>query len=384
MGPVELYPFQVRGVQALRDNIAKGIRAQILSSPTGSGKTEMGMEIMRGAMLKGSRAEFICDRQNLIRQTSGRFNNAGIRHGILMGGESVAVRENIRVSSAQTIKSRGLRVGELFVVDEVHEIRGSLLDAIIASGAVLIGLTATPFPKKLANYFKGIVNVATTNDLLADGYLCPFDVVAPLHEVDTSSLRAGSKGEWDKEEVSGQALKIVGEAVSEWERQVRERFDGVPQPTVAFACTIDDAEALAIRFQKGGHDFRVVSSRESSEANNETLKAYARGEFVGIVNCAVLSRGWDAPQTKILIDCYPLRKSLQTLIQRYGRVIRTAPGKDRALIIDHAKNWLGFRDDILAFYYSGPPALGDPSLEKATRKDKPTGVQRLWQVPTGV
>ena len=69
-------------------------------------------------MEKGRRAEFICDRQNLIRQTSGRFDNAGIRHGVLMGDESVAVREPIRVSSAQTIKSRGLRAGELFVVDE--------------------------------------------------------------------------------------------------------------------------------------------------------------------------------------------------------------------------------------------------------------------------
>ena len=213
--------------------------------------------------------------------------------------------------------------------------------------------------------------MATTNDLLADGYLCPFDVVAPLAEVDTSSLRAGSGGEWDKEEVSEQALKLVGDAVIEWERQIRERYDGVPQPTVAFAASIDDAEALAIRFLKAGHDFRVVSSRESSDTNAETLAAYARGEFTGVVNCAILSRGWDAPQTRILIDNYPLRKSLQTLIQRYGRVIRTAPGKDRALIIDHAKNWLGFRDDILAFYYSGPRRLATRLLRRRREKTSP-------------
>ena len=228
MGPVELYPFQVRGVQALRANIAKGIRAQILSSPTGSGKTECAMAIMGGAADKGKRAEFICDRQHLVRQTSERFANAGIRHGILMGGESVAVREPIRVSSAQTIKSRGLRAGELFVVDEAHEVRESLLEAIIASGAVLVGLTATPFPIKLGKFYKAIVNVATTNDLLADGYLCPFDVVAPLAEVDTSSLRAGSGGEWDKEEVSEQALKLVGDAVIEWSGRYVNATTGCP------------------------------------------------------------------------------------------------------------------------------------------------------------
>ena len=184
--------------------------------------------------------------------------------------------------------------------------------------------------------------------------------------------------------MSERALKIVGDAVEEWERQIRERFDGVPQPTVAFACTINDAEELAARFQKAGHDFRVVSSRESSEANAETLKAYDRGEFVGVVNCAVLSRGWDSPRTVILVDNYPLRKSLETLIQRYGRVIRVFLGKDRALIIDPAGNWLGFRDDIMAFYYSGPPALGDPSLEKATRNDKPREYNVCGKLPAGI
>ena len=55
MGPVELYPFQKRGVQALRANIAKGIRAQILSSlPPGPAKPRWAWRLCAGQWKRGA------------------------------------------------------------------------------------------------------------------------------------------------------------------------------------------------------------------------------------------------------------------------------------------------------------------------------------------
>ena len=368
---IELRPHQVDALDMLRANMRAKIRRQILSAPTGCGKTEVGIEIIKGVLAKGTTCDFVCDRRPLVRQTSERFWDAGIEHGILMGEDSWHVHKNVRVSSAQTIQSRGLLHRDLFVVDECHEIRPSLLEAIRDSGAWLIGMTATPFPPELADFYQAVVTPISTRKLIQQGWLCPFEVVAPVATIDTDGLPLGSGGEWQKEAVSKRVLRIVGEVVPEWERRIAERYEGIPQPTVVFAASIDDAEALAREFRSAGYDFRVVSSRESDDDNKDTLERFNKGEFIGIVNCAILSRGWDAPATVILVDAYPLRRSLLTLIQRYGRVMRIFEGKTRATVIDHAENWIYFRDDILEFYQYGVEQLGGDRYAKSKRAKAP-------------
>ena len=369
---MKLRPRQLDVIEALRANMRAGIRRQVLSAPTGFGKTEIGIAMIQAALAKGSTCDFVCDRRPLVEQTSERFFKAGIDHGILMGGDSRYLHSLCRVSSAQTIQSRGLLHRDLYIVDECHEIRPSLLEAIKESGAHLIGMTATPFPPALAQHYETVVNVVSTRQLISEGWLCPFEVVAPVAQIDTDGLPVGAKGEWKTAEVSKRVLAIVGDVVPEWERRIQERFNGVMQPTVVFAASIDDAEALAAEFRAAGHDFRVVSSRESDDDNRETLERYNAGEFDGIVNCAILSRGWDAPRTVILVDAYPLRRSLLTLIQRYGRIMRNAPGKTGGLVIDHTNgNWLGFRNDILEFYQYGVNELGGERYAKSKRKKVP-------------
>ena len=364
---IEVREYQEKAKAQLRANLVRGVKRQILTAPTGSGKTEMAMGIIQSAIEKGSKVEFIVDRQALVQQTSKRFQDAGIEHGILMGEETVATFCNIRVCSAQTIESRGLRGADLYIVDECHEIRKKLLAMIKESGGAVIGMTASPFPGKLPEHYDEMVVVATTNQLIHDTHLCPFKVIAPVAEVDVSGLKVKTAGEWGPTEVGERILRIVGDVVPEWERVLRSHFNGDPQSTIVFAASIDDAEALALKFQNAGHDFRVVSSRTPDE-NHGIIKQYQERKCMGLVNCAVLSRGFDAPHTRILVDAYPIRKSFVTIIQRLGRIMRNADFKEYGVVIDHAGNWLGWREDILAFYEQGPPPLGDPSTAKKVRK----------------
>jgi len=380
---IELRDYQAKAVDDLIELINDGDRKRgvILSSPTGSGKTEMAIETIRRLSESGLTCEFIADRQNLVRQTSGRFSNAGVKHGVLMGSESVNLSEPIRICSAQTIASRGLQrkmfnglfesvdvYSDVYMIDECHVLHRKVLDMIADSGSVLVGLTATPFPEDLPRYYSDMVNVTTTRKLIGEEHLCPFKVVLPVSEVDVEGLKVKSGGEWGKEDVGDRVMNVVGDIVPEWEKQVELQFGGVPQSTIAFGASVNDCEMLSKRFNEAGYKFEVVSYRNTNEDNQKVINRFRDGEILGVVNCATLSRGSDFPRASILVDAYPLRKSFTELIQRYGRVLRTFEGKEFALIIDHAGNWMGFYDQIHMFYAFGPAELGDAEMAKATRK----------------
>ena len=377
--------YQNKAVGMLRENFMNGVKWQVLSAPTGSGKTEIAMQIINLLKEQGKYCEFICDRRNLINQTSDRFEKAGIDHGILMGDDTRDVQKRIRISSAQTIESRGLErqkwlglfeapeqfYSDLYIVDEAHTIRLKLLEMLKQSNAFVIGMTATPFPDKLGEYYDDMVNVRTTRELIGDGYLSGIQVqtVEPSREINIDGLKSSSGGEWAPTEVGKRVMQIVGEVVPEWEKRCAERF-GKKEQTIVFAASINDAEAIRDKFVDAGYDFRVVSSRETDDHNAEIIEGFRNNEFIGIVNCAMLSRGSDFPSAVVLIDCYPLRSSFTELIQRYGRIMRTAYGKLYGLIIDHSGNWMAFYDQIHMFYAFGPPDLKDPIFSKVVRKKK--------------
>ena len=369
-GAFTLYPHQESGVEALRENFRRGVRQQMLCSPTGSGKTVMAMAMIDGAFRKGKRVAFVCDRQTLVTQTSERLHEAKIPHGILMGDNTMGVSQPVRVCSAQTLESRGFHAVDLLIIDEAHEQRKKVLEHVRALDVRTIGLSATPMSKGLGKTYKAVVNVATTSDLIRDGFLAPLKVIGPESTVDVEGLQAGSNGEWARDDVSARTLRIVGDVVPEWERVRTELFGGELVPTIAFAATVADSEALAEEFGRHGYDFRVVSYRQSSEEKDAIIAGYRAGHCVGLVSCAALSRGFDAPETAIMIDAYPLRSSLITELQRLGRVMRTAEGKQYGVVIDHAENWLAFGPQIHAFYDRGVDSLDDAEEKKKAVRDE--------------
>ena len=300
-----LWPFQGLSVAALRANIRKGIRRQVLCSPTGSGKTEIAMHIVAEAARKGKRAYFICDRQTLVNQTSERFHEEDIDHGILMGSNSIGLWKDIIVASAQTLESRGFDFDlppedafsqpqaapdpDLVILDEIHEIRKKIVEYVMEKDICTIGLSATPFTKGLAKYYQDVVNVTTTQNLVRDGYLAPLKIIAAQSEVDVSGLTVSSTGEWVTKEISDRVLQITGDMVPEWEKQTKAHFGG-PVPTIAFTPTVADAEEAAEKFQAAGHDFRVVHYRQSADQKQEIIDRFKRGEHVGLISCVALLR----------------------------------------------------------------------------------------------
>src|SRR5690606_11911534 len=98
--------------------------------------------------------------------------------------------------------------------DEAHTVTETVKKRIERRDVVTIGLTATPFTRRLGKLYDGLVNVTTTNALIEQGSLAPYRIFAA-----SSPNMEGVKvvaGEWDEKQASDRAMEVVGDCVVEY------------------------------------------------------------------------------------------------------------------------------------------------------------------------
>lgn len=372
-----LRDYQLGALASARENIRRGNRRQILCAPTGAGKTIIALGLMERAEQVGSRSAFITDRSALIDQTSQAMDRYGIDHGV-MQADHWRCRPGalVQLVSAQTLGRRlgkggyvenTLRDLKFVLIDEAHTLYRSTLDWLetLPDNVAIIGLTATPFTRGLGRHFQACVNVATTNELIATGMLVRPIIYAAV-EADVSGVKVRSTGEWDEHGLEAEGIKIVGDVVTEYTKRTTDHFGG-PAKTIAFSSTVAHGEEICRAFAGIGLNFQNISYRDDEDERRAKIEEFRKPDsaITGLVSCDALAKGFDVPDVRACLLCRPLRKSLTTHIQQIGRVMRTAPGKDQALVIDHTGNSLRFLNDTVDFW-----ANGVDELNEAAEKDK--------------
>jgi superfamily II DNA or RNA helicase len=348
-------PYQLLAIQNLRSSLAEEYIRVLLYSPTGSGKTEIAMSIIKSARAKGKRVAFLCNRITLVKQTSRRFTKSGITHGVIQGSNTFGVHAEVIVASIQTVSRRGLPTVDLLIIDEAHGVAGSkdYRAVIAAAKCPVIGLTATPFARGLGKHyheiggalFEQLVVAATIPELIADNYLVDCDVYAPS-EPDMTGIKQSRNafGEMDYSDADvGRATdkpELIGDIVKHWLRLANGT------PTVSFASNITHSQHIVAQFNAAGVPAEHIDCYTDEAERQAILKRIETGETLVISNVAILAEGWDFPACKTLILARPTR-SLIRYIQMAGRVLRPHESKTRALILDHSGTVarLGFPTD---------------------------------------
>lgn len=380
---IVLRPYQTDAIEALRAQIRDGKRRLILCAGTGAGKTLTSGKLLQEADRKGSYSLFVVDRVSLVDQTSDVFSQYGITHGVVQGNHPRwAPRENVQVCSAQTLARRILpRSPSLIVVDEAHcRHKGTIALMDQHPQAICIGLTATPFTKGMGQDWEGIVNVRSTRLLIEDGHLIePTIYVAKSPE--DAELGLNSYGEFSDESATTAGIRIIGDVVAEWERKVREHFGG-PVKTIVFSPTVEHGRELCAAFAAAGYNFQQVSYMDRSDAERaEKISEFRRADSVitGLVSCGALTKGFDVPDCLVGISCKPYRKSLSSHMQEIGRVMRSAPGKGKALWLCHSGNVERFAGDMFDVWANGAGELdaAEKRDSKPRERNQQTGQQAV-------
>lgn len=368
---LNLRSYQEQTLNALREGFAKGKRAQILYAPTGAGKTEMAIELMRATKAKGNKAAMLLDRIVLCDQTSKRLEKYKIDHGVMQAGHwRYRPYEPLQVCSAQTLEKRGSFPGlNLLIVDEAHQTREQTIEFIKNNPEIrVIGLTATPFTKGLGKVYDNVVSTVTTKELVEQNILVPLRVFI-AKEIDMAGAKKVA-GEWSQQEASTRGMKITGDVVAEWVKKTHEIF-GRPRKTIVFASGVDHGAHLANKFQEQGFNFICISYKDDDEWKKQVIEDFSKPDtkIVGLIATDILTKGFDVPDVMIGVSARPFSKSLSSHIQQMGRVMRGCEGKEFAIWLDHSGNYLRFREDWDEVFEEGVDKL-DEGKEKP--KKEPT------------
>ena len=361
-------PFQVTAHEKLREGRKAGHKNQMLMSPTGSGKTYLGLRVIHEALLRGKRAVFVCDRTTLINQTSAVADRYGLSaHGILQASHWRVNREApFQIASAQTLARRDWPQADVIVIDEAHTQMAVWANYINDCQASVVGLSATPFSTGLGKLFTNLVNATTMHDLTQSGVLVPMRVFSCTTANMEGAETAG--GEWTDRAAAERGTGIIGDVVSEW-----LKF-GEGRKTIVFGATIAHCEELCNAFNQAGVMASIFTADTTPEERESLLREYRKHDSTLriLISVEALAKGFDVPDVGCIVDCRPLRKSLSTAIQMWGRGLRSSPetGKTDCLLLDHSGNILRFAEDYTDLFFNGLGALdaGD-KLDRTVRRE---------------
>lgn len=331
----QLRPFQEA---ALDQMMARDFGT--LSSPTGSGKTVMAL-----CMIARRRqpAVIVVHTKDLAAQWMQRIESfLGIpaaECGLIAGGRA-KIGDTISVALVQSLYKCAEEVSErigFLVVDECHRCPSRTFTEAVTGfdSKYMLGLSATPWRRdnlsRLIFWFLGDVHhEVDTSHLVATGVVLAAEVIEretefrPYHDpvVEYSKMLS---------ELTADTLRnllIAGDVA----REARESA-GICLVLSDRKAHCENLQAL-LRFR-----FKV-----ESELLTGDLPIEERQEVVGRLNAGrarvviatgqLIGEGFDCPNLSTLFMATPVRFSGR-LLQYLGRVLRPAPGKEKARVFDY-------------------------------------------------
>jgi superfamily II DNA or RNA helicase len=334
-------------------------RRFILKAPTGGGKTVLASEIVE-RFYKGKKIIVLCHRLVLLEQLEKAL---GEKHAVCKLAVSdtgpafedydILLSTNMR---AKEVLADAVPKADLIIVDEAHRVspngRGykRIIDDFNEHGkaeAQFIGLTASPERRtgdqrdQLNLAFDAIIDCANIEDLIKEGVLVQ-PVYRPhfVHDLDLDSIDISS-GDFPVAKLAPAIIKSSMIDYAIWSYN-EERLKLPTKPVSAWFCAdISVAEATLHSIRQFGIEAAIVTAATPIKERMKLLARHENGDIEAMVSVGVLAEGWDNPHCNIIVH---LRPTLSKVLwgQSVGRGLRSAPGKEKCIVIDVSSNWSTF------------------------------------------
>lgn len=364
---IQLRDYQNSLRIAISKAMREGCKRTLAVMATGGGKTAVATYMTHVSLERDfGPVWFLVHRRELMEQTSAAFARAGINVGHIAVGELLEPHRHAHVC---LIGSMPRRIGRMpkpkvVIVDEAHHAVSATYTKIIEElGDIwLIGLTATPERldgKGLGQHFDRIVEGPSMRWLIDNGYLADYRIFCPP-SIDTTGVHKMA-GDFNKKELEDVLKRstIMGDAIREY------KLRALGKRTILRALSRDDSGQMAEQFKAAGFSAAHLDARNTAIERKQIFGDFQRGELKILCNVELFGEGVDIPGIECAIDLRPTQ-SLTMFLQFCGRALRPAPGKDKAIIIDHVGN---------VARHGLPDEDREWSLDGRTKKKKPA---QIW------
>jgi len=354
-GMIRLRDYQKETRDALFKAWISGMRHPAAVLPTGAGKTVIFSDVVRefhrwrtdvhGREIGngGARSLVLVHRDELADQALEKISDwaPGLDAGKIKAKDN-ETGATVMVASVQTL-SRDNRLNELIQTQELYGSIGLIIHdechhSVAPSyrkisdafpDALHAGVTATLIRGDgvgLGSVWDDVVYTKSILWMISRGYLVDVKGQAvALGQLDLGKVKT-SAGDYQAKAL-GSAMVDAGSPgtiAAAIRKYAPERRSIVFCPDVFSALTT----ASAI-----GPSAAVVTGGTPREDRQLIYKRFETGDLRVLVNCMVLTEGWDAPWADCAVIARPT-KDPGLYQQMVGRVLRTWPGKDDALVLD--------------------------------------------------
>jgi len=359
-GRLELRPYQVEALEAIKRAYERGVRRQLLVLPVGSGKTLIAARLPE--VLGDPRLVYLAHRLELLEQTLAVFRGErpDRRAGIERADKHPSPADATVVASIQSL-CRRTRLARyrpedwpMMIVDESHRaVASSYLEVFRhfrhlpydglpgRDDGLLLGITGTAKRTDdvgLAYVFEEVPFTRTLRDLIEERHLVPLRGYLLRGGANLEGVRVRMEdGDRDFDP------HALARAVNTPERN-RLVVDGTRHkalaeglPTLVFAADIAHSDALAELFCRAGVRAASIHGHLPADVRRAILERFRWGELQVLVNVQLLLEGIDIPQIAAIVMARPTQSSL-LFAQAVGRGTRTYPGKTECIVIDFVDN----------------------------------------------
>ncbi len=341
-------PYQTDCISSVIDRLSKGVTRQLVSMPTGTGKTVI---FSLAAKQLQCRTLILAHRDELLTQARDKMKMIWPDTSVgIVKAEQDEVNAHVVIASVQTVcrdrrlKSIAGQGFDLLIIDEAHHAAATSYLRIVEElgfmngnpGKLLLGVTATPKRGDgvgLGSIFEEISFSRSISTMIRAGYLSPLVGRRIVTRTDLRGIGM-TRGDF----ISGQLSRVIN--TPERNALIVEKFLEFAEDrkkVIVFCADVQHSKDLADIFSRNGIESASVFGEMPKEERRRVLHDFSKGKIRALTNCSVLTEGYDEES----IDCVILARPTASeglYTQMIGRGTRTHPLKNDCLVLDFCDN----------------------------------------------
>ena len=301
-------PYQQRTVDSVVARWRLGSCRIAVVAPTGAGKTVIGGLII--ARYPDQKWVWLAHTRDLVLQSAAALERMFPGEvGVIMAGVAPQPFARIQVCSVQTLTARGYMPDGWLILDEMHHYAAEEWQSFVErlGDRPAVGLTATPERADgvgLRGLFHDITVAAHYSELIAGGYIVPCRVLRP-----SKRLRG-----------------IAQDPVTAYLNKGEGRYG------FTFCRTIEIARDTAEKFTAYGVPATCVDAETPPDERRAAIAGLGK-QWQMLTSVYALTEGVDVPGASVCVLARGIGH-LSGARQMAGRILRAAPGKTDALLLD--------------------------------------------------